>query len=79
MQIGGELNGHNTPFTIGIQSRWQTSMMMQYGHQSGIIIDDSFETNENKVNILLNSIQIAQMNLYYLNFNSFTMCSFHCT
>jgi hypothetical protein len=47
--------------------------MMQYGHQSGIAIDDTFETNENKVNILSNSIKTTQMKLHYLNLNSFIM------
>jgi hypothetical protein len=36
----------NMPFTIGIQIEWQQYMILQHGHESGVIIDATFETNK---------------------------------
>ncbi len=80
MEVGGELIGQNMPFIIGIQFPWQVEMMIQYGHQSGIAIDSTVGTNENKVNIhaisIMHEILIV---LYALSFIACTMRNFHCT
>jgi hypothetical protein len=68
------------PFTIGIQFLWQAEMMIQYGHQSGIAIDSTIKTSENKVNIhAILGMHETLIMLYALSFIACTMCSFHCT
>jgi hypothetical protein len=37
------------PFTIGIQTQWQREMMLWCGHESGVSIGATFETNAKKV------------------------------
>lgn len=49
VQVEGQLNGDNIPFTIGIQTGWQRLMMAKYGHGGGISIDATFGTNDKKV------------------------------
>ena len=47
--VEGELTGENMPFTIGIQTPWQRTMMLKYGNGGGISVDATFGTNEKKV------------------------------
>jgi hypothetical protein len=47
--IEGNLHGGNMPFTIGIQTKWQMEMMLHHGHESGVSIGVTFETNGKKV------------------------------
>ena len=49
VQVQGQLNGDNIPFTIGIQTKWQREMMAKHGHGGGISIDATFGTNDKKV------------------------------
>ena len=49
VQVEGQLNGDNIPFTIGIQTSWQRLMMAKHGHGGGISIDATFGTNDKKV------------------------------
>jgi hypothetical protein len=76
VEVGGELIGQNMPFTIGVQSPWQAKMMIRYDHQTGIAIDSTVRTKENKVNIHAISIMHETLiMLYYLSFIACTMCS----
>jgi hypothetical protein len=43
-EVGGELSRSNIPFIIKIQTPWQATMMQQYGHQSVVAINVTFET-----------------------------------
>jgi hypothetical protein len=53
IQVDGQLNGANMPFTIGIQAQWQREVMAKYGHNGGVSIDATFGTNDKKVCSLL--------------------------
>ena len=48
-KIEGVLNSDNVPFVIGIQTPFQLRMMLNYGHDSIIAIDETFATNNKKV------------------------------
>jgi hypothetical protein len=52
-EIGVEVNGgltrQNMPLILCIQTPWQREMMIEYGHQGGVVIDVTFGTNEKKV------------------------------
>ncbi len=49
IQIEGNLQSNNMPFTIRIQTQWQREMMLQCGHDSGFSINATFGTNDKKV------------------------------
>jgi hypothetical protein len=44
--MDGGLTGQNMPFIMGIQTPWQTEMMNERGHQGGVVVDATFETND---------------------------------
>ncbi len=46
VEVDGGLIGQNMPFTLGIQTPWQREMMIKHGHQGGVAIDVTFNTNE---------------------------------
>jgi hypothetical protein len=39
----------NMPFTFNIQTPWKKEMMIENGHQRGVVVDATFGTNEKKV------------------------------
>jgi hypothetical protein len=39
-------------FTLGIQTSWQREMMIEYGHQGGVVVDATFGTSEKKSDTL---------------------------
>jgi hypothetical protein len=49
IEVDGGLIGQNMPFILGIQTPWQREMMIERGHQGGVAVDATFETNEKKV------------------------------
>jgi hypothetical protein len=49
VEVNGALTRQNMPFTMGIQTPWQREMMIDYGHQGGVMVDATFGTNEKKV------------------------------
>jgi hypothetical protein len=48
VEVDGGLIGRNMPFILGIQTSWQREMMIEHGHQGGVTIDVTFETNEKR-------------------------------
>ena len=48
-QVDGVLNAGNVPFVIGIQTPFQTHMVLKYGHDNILAIDATFATNNKKV------------------------------
>jgi hypothetical protein len=48
-QVDGVLNADNVPFVIGIQTPFQTQMVLKYGHDNILAIDATFATNNKKV------------------------------
>lgn len=44
----GAFNGDNMPFSIGIQTKWQMKMMLNHGHMSGVALDTTLGTNDQK-------------------------------
>jgi len=49
VQVQGQLNGDNMPFTIGIQTPWQRQKMAKHGNGGAVSIDATFGTNDKKV------------------------------
>ncbi len=49
VEVDGGFTRQNMPFTLGIQTPWQREMMIEYGHQGGVVVDATFGTNEKKV------------------------------
>ena len=45
----GSLHAENVPFVIGIQTPWQSQMMLKFGHNSRVAIDATFGTSAKKV------------------------------
>lgn len=48
-RVDGALTSENVPFVIGIQTPFQTRMMLKHGHDSIVAIDGTFATNNKKV------------------------------
>ena len=47
-----DINSHvqnDSPFTLGVQSRWQLEMMVKFGHNSAFSIDSTFGTSQTRV------------------------------
>jgi hypothetical protein len=42
----------DTPFTLGIQTLWQTKTMKKYGHNSSVSFDATFGTNQRWVHFI---------------------------
>ncbi len=49
VKVNGGLIGQHMPFILGIQTPWQREMMIEHGHQGGVVVDATFGTNEKKV------------------------------
>ena len=67
LHVRGAITRDNIPFTIGIQTSWQTDMMLKHGHKKAVSIDATFATNENKVsahNILHTSMLRTRTAVY---------------
>jgi hypothetical protein len=47
--VNGGLIKQNMPFTFSIQTPWKKEMMIENGHQRGVVVDATFGTNEKKV------------------------------
>lgn len=47
--MDGGLIGQNLFFILGIQTLCQNEMMVEFGHQGGVVGDASFGTNDKKV------------------------------
>jgi hypothetical protein len=47
--VDGGLIGQNLFFILGIQTLCQNEMMVEFGHQGGVVGDASFGTNDKKV------------------------------
>ena len=45
----GSLHPENVPFVLGIQTPWQSEMMLKFGHNSRVAIDATFGTSAKKV------------------------------
>jgi hypothetical protein len=52
VKMDGGFIGQNMPFIMGIQTPWQREMMIEHGHQKGVVIDATFGTNEKIVDTL---------------------------
>ncbi len=48
-KVSNNFNGDNLSFINEIQTQWQKEMMLKHGHHSGVIMDATFGTNENKI------------------------------
>jgi hypothetical protein len=42
----------DAPFTLGIQTPWQTKMMTKFGHKNLISFDATFGTNQSSVHFI---------------------------
>ncbi len=62
VEVEGTLQGCNMLFTIGIQTKWQKEMMLCHGHESGVSIDVTFGTNNNKIIAFLFALRIDSPN-----------------
>ena len=49
VEVDGHFTRQSMPFTLSIQTPWQKEMMIEHGHQGGIVVDATFGTNEKKV------------------------------
>jgi hypothetical protein len=49
VEVDGGLTGQNMPFILGIQTPWQREMMIEHGHQRGVVVDVTFGTDEKKM------------------------------
>jgi hypothetical protein len=49
VDVDGGFIGQNMPFILNIQTPWQREMMIEHGHQKGVVVDVTFGTNEKKV------------------------------
>jgi len=38
VEVDGGLTGQNMSFTLGIQTPWQREMMIEHGHQGGVVV-----------------------------------------
>jgi hypothetical protein len=38
VEVDGGLIGQNMSFTLGIQTPWQREMMIEHGHQGGVVV-----------------------------------------
>jgi hypothetical protein len=45
----GELTSENMLFVIGIQNQFHFQMMLEHGHESAVLLDATFGTNQGKV------------------------------
>jgi hypothetical protein len=46
-----KMNGENMLFVIGIQNQFQFQMMLEHGHESAILLDATFGTNQLKIRL----------------------------
>ncbi len=49
VEVDGGLIRQNMLFTLGIQTPWQREMMIEYGHQGGVVVDATFGIIEKKM------------------------------
>ncbi len=49
VEVDGGLTGQNMFFILRIQTLWQKEMMVELGHQGGVVGDARFGTNDKKV------------------------------
>ncbi len=48
VHVDGGLIRQNMPFTLSTQTPWQIEMMIEHGHQGGVVVDATFGTNEKR-------------------------------
>ncbi len=48
VEVDGGLIRQNMLFTLGIQTPWQREMMIEHGHQGGVLVDAAFGTIEKR-------------------------------
>jgi hypothetical protein len=55
VEVDDGITKQNMPFTLGIQTPWEKEVMIENGHQSGVVVDATFGTNEKRSCIMFNT------------------------